>query len=571
MILSNKIFKSIFFILACILLLLPVTLALMSLYFNISPHYYELKPIETFSNYIYVLRNFGFEALFNQLIQKKDIQIIVFISFLFSIFFVTFCVKSREKTKELTYISDSKLYKDEAAIRHAKSMHKKDLNDNKSTTSGIQIHPKIKITELREQNNFLILGTTGAGKSTAFKPLVKQAIERGDYALIYDEKGEYTQSFFNKNTTILLAPWDARSASWDISSDIQNKQDAELLAQCLIPDSNSKDPLWDSGARIILVSMIMMLINTKRQAWGWEDIYKQLTTPLDLARSILVQHHPIVEPLLTPNSKTTTSFYAHMMSKLSWIETLATAWSKQNNKTFSLKEWVTENTKKRIVIVQADSQFKNLGEPLCNAIISFMTKHFLGLSNSSYRKTWLFVDEFANLPRNPNISAWLELGRSNGARSVLCTQSISQLHSIYSEDEANTILNLLSNVIAFRVGAVGSDAKNTASIFGKYEAEVPNYDHPDRIGTRSNEPLVKPSELIQLGQPTKHGVEGFMQIPSWNAVYKLRWPLFKDSGNAVKKVPAKWLTKSTSKPNIQPKVKQPANRLNKRKINNDVN
>lgn len=479
--------------------------------------------------------------------------------------FVTICFKSREKSKALTHISGPKLYKDKAAIWHAQSMHKKDLRDNKLTSSGIKIHPKIQITELREQNNFLILGTTGAGKSTVFKPLVKQAIKRDDYALIYDEKGEYTQSFFNKNTAVLLAPWDERSASWDISDDITNKQDAELLAQCLIPDSKNSEPLWDQGARIILVSMIMTLLHTKKRSWGWEDVYKQLIISPNQARSIFVEHYPMAESLLTPNSKTTTSFYVHIMSKLSWIGDLAKAWPNRHDNKFSLRNWVTKNSTKHIVIMQADSRFQGLGGPMCNAVISFMTKHYLALSNSSNRKTWLFIDEFANIPRNPNISKWLELGRAKGARSVLCTQSISQLHNIYGEEETDTILNLLSNVIAFRIGAAGSDALDTASIFGEYEAEVPNYDHPDRIGTRSYEPIVKPSELIHLGQPTKHGVEGFMQIPSWNAVYKLRWPIFKETSNAEQKVPAKWLTESTSKPNTQPKVKQQGNRLNKRK------
>ncbi|WP_100637090.1 type IV secretion system DNA-binding domain-containing protein [Marinomonas sp. ef1] len=566
MISLKKIFHYIVFILASILLSIPVSLVLISLYFNISYHNNELNIIKTFSNYFYIFKNFGLEVFINQLIQKKIIPIIIFIAFLPSMAFVTICFKSREKPKELIHISGPKLYKGKAAIRHAQSMHKKDLIDNNLTSSGIKIHPKIQITNLREENNFLILGTTGAGKSTAFKPLVQQAIERGDYAVIYDEAGALTEAFYNADTSILLAPWDKRGAYWDISDDIETKEDAELLAKCLIPDSKSPDPLWDSGARIILISMIMTLINTKKKAWGWEDIYKQLTFSPDQARSIFVKHHPLADSLLTPNSKTTTSFYVHIMTKLSWVQDLAKAWpNQQNNKTFSLKKWITEDNEKHVVIIQANSQFESIGEPLCNAVISFMTKHFLDPNNSTKRKTWLFIDEFANLPRNPSILKWLALGRARGARSVLCTQSISQIHNIYGEKETHSMLSLLSNVITFRMGAAGSDAEDTAKIYGLYDAEEPNYENPDNSGKRSSEPLVKTSDLVHLSQPTRKGVEGYMQIPSWHSAYKLRWPLFKPTGNAEKVIPAQWLTNSVSQRNTQPKVKQQGNRLNKRK------
>ncbi|EHR0552684.1 type IV secretion system DNA-binding domain-containing protein [Vibrio parahaemolyticus] len=512
--------------------------------------------------------------LWQNIIQLESTDVIIqyvltpfILSFSVSLLFVVFCIKSRQTEKQLSHVSGPKLYLGKKAIKHARTMHKKDLKLSSITSSGVNVHPKIKITLAREQNNFLILGTTGSGKSTVFKPLVKQAIERGDNAVIYDEKGEYTESFYRKETSVLIAPWDERGAKWNISHDIKSKQDAELFAQCLIPNSTNVDPLWDQGARIILVSMLMKLINQQSRTWGWSDLYKQLTFTPEVARSIFVEHYPLANSLLEPHSKTTQSFYVHIMSKLSWIEDLAKAWPKDLRIEFILSQWVKTDTTKNIVIIQADSQYQNLGEPLCNAIVSFMTKYYLSGSYSSKRRTWLFIDEFANLPRNPSISKWLELARSNGARTVLCTQSISQLHDIYGKDETSTILNLLSNVIAFRMGAAGQDAEETANIFGQYEAEIPNYEHRRRIGTRVERPLVRKSDLIHLSQPTQKGVEGYMQMPGWRSVYKLRWPLFKDIKSAPKKIPANWLTSINSKP----LTTRQTNRLNKRNSSHDVN
>lgn len=573
-------YKVLMFSLASIVLSIPVTFITVNIYWDMSSSLNIMLLLTVLLDFISTLRNptppIDLSTLWELFAHSKYsglifqfIGIPFLLSLTLSVLFIVLCLKSRVSSKQLTHVSGPKFYLGNKAIKHAQSKHKHDLRSSRMTPCGVNIHPKIKITQAREQNNFLILGTTGAGKSTVFKPLVKQAIERGDNAVIYDEKAEYTESFYHKQTSILIAPWDKRSAKWNISEDIKSKQDAELFAQCLIPTSPSADPLWDQGARIILVSMLMRLINEQENAWGWCDLYKQLTFSPEKARSIFVEHYPLANTLLEPNSKTTQSFYVHIMSKLNWIEDLAKAWPPQFKKEFSLSRWVKKDSAKRIVIIQADSQFQNLGEPLCNAIISFMTRHYLSGSNPSKKRTWLFIDEFANLPRNPSISKWLELARANGARSVLCTQSISQLHDIYGKDEANTILNLLSNVIAFRMGAAGSDAEDTANIFGQYEAEIPNYEHRKRIGTRIDKPLVKKSDLVQLTQPTRRGVEGYMQIPGWESVYKLRWPLFKSVRNTKKKIPAKWL--ADSKPRKQAINKNQTNRLNKRDANHDVN
>ncbi len=558
MILISRIYQTIIFILASILLAIPVTMALKGFSWIKSPHSNKMWLRE-------VLQNYGRDGDWQSVVHSENNAITLSVALALSVSFITFIFKSRHKSYELKYIAGPKLYSGRKAIRHAKAQHRKDLRGNPFTRTGIKVHPNIKITEAREQNNFLINGTTGAGKSTAFKLLVQLALNRGDYAVIYDEKGEYTESFYSPNNTILLAPWDKRSICWNICEDITTKQDAELLALCLIPDSKTPDPIWDQGARVIFVSMLMKLIHVQGNAWGWNDLYKQFMFSPDKARSEFVVHHPIVTSFIESESKTTQGFYVHIMSKLSWIEDLAKAWPEQSRSTFSLKSWLKDSQAKHVIMIQAHSQFPSLGEPLCNAILSLMTKHYLAGTFSSKRKTWLFIDEFANLPRNPNIKKWLELARENGARSVLCTQSISQLHSVYGKEETDSIINLLSNVITFRMGAAGDDAKYSANIFGEYTAETPDYDHPDRIGKREETPVVKASDLVQLGQPTRKGVEGYIQIPGWNAVYKLRWPLFQSIQKAKRKVPAKWVTTPYSKKPVTQKTQPQTNRLNKRK------
>lgn len=448
----------------------------------------------------------------------------------------------------LVHISGPKLYTEKQAVSHAKKMHKKDLRANKRAKAGIKIHPKITISTSREQTNFAVLGTTGSGKSTVIKPLVDAAIKRGDYALIFDEKKEYTKHFFFKDSTTLLAPWDSRGATWDLYLDITTKQDAFLVASCMIPAENSKEQLWIKGARLIFTGMIIFLIK-RRKPWGWPELASLLKKPQEEMLELLHKHFPIASSFIAEGSITTQGFYVNLISELSWLEELALAWPKTGISSFSVKDWVNKSSKKKVVIIQSDSRYNTIAAPMCNAIISMMTRYYLALEDNIDRRTWLFIDEAANLPPNPHIKKWLELARSRGARSVLGTQSISQLKGIYGLNSTDAMLNLLSNIIALRMGAAGDDAKYTADIFSERVVERPSSTDLNTSWKRTKEPIVEAFELTQLEQAGRQGVQGFLFIPGWNSIYKLRWPLYIPPAIAKEHCPAKWLSGSkTTKP-----------------------
>lgn len=469
--------------------------------------------------------------------------------------------KSSLKKKPLNYIDGPKLRFEKEASDHALSMHKEELK-NRKAKDGIYIHPKIKISNHREENNFLIFGTTGSGKSTMLKPMIKQVIDRGDTAILYDEKAEYTSMFYDDESTVLLAPWDSRSHIWDISKDIKTPEDAQLFAKCLLPTpQNDKDRLWIEGAQIIFTAMIEQLRQDyvdHGKKWGWSELSKQLCMDTDDMASLIKAYAPHATYLIQDQSKTTQGFLVHIASELDWIKTMAKAWPDFSKRTFSINEWLPETkSPKTKIIIQSHSRFEAVGAPLCSAFIAFMTSAYLAGGDSG-RRTWLFIDEFANLPKSPSIKKWLELSRSKGASSVLCTQSPSQLKSIYGEEDANTLMSLLSNIITLRISSAGSDAAEVSRMFGEQEVEVPNYDHKERIGHRQKQPVITATDLSELQPKTEKGVTGFLLIPGWRSVYKITWPYFNSPKCAPPFVEAEWVQE---KP--QPKAEN-LNRLNRR-------
>lgn len=448
----------------------------------------------------------------------------------------------------LIHISGPLLRYYSSAFKHARKIGKKECG--KSHRAGLFLHPKLSISRVRESGNIFVCGAQGSGKTVFITPLIDQVIQRGERAFIYDEKREFTALFYHPGSTLLIAPWDTRSAAWDIQADASNAVQAQLIAEHLIHDSD--DPLWANGARSIFAGMIEVL-NHSKETWGWQDLAHMLTTDESTLHKLLSQHYPRAARFIAEESKTTQSFFAQLNGSLGWIFTLAEAWPDANKATFSIYHWARNSKEtKSVVIVQADKRYKDIGAPLANAMIALMTSSILSQANSLSRELWLFIDELANLPRNDSLQQWMALGRSKGCRLVAGTQSISQLKKIYSEHGADNLMNMFTIFGAMRLGAVGETATQAAKSFGEREVERPTSsagpkERPAQNWHRETLPLVTASDLVHLPQPNSKGVEGYLLIPGYQSVYRLKWPYPRLSANSEEHLPARWLAQSSSK------------------------
>lgn len=439
------------------------------------------------------------------------------------------------------HIEGARLYIGKTANKIAEKRSKKAIKKEGIKSRGIKIHPDIFLTKKIEQANIAIFGTSGSGKTTLILSIIYQVLRRGEQAFIFDKKKELTPYFFNKSA-VLIAPWDKRSRVWDIAIDIRNHEDAKTVANNLIPNSNSNDPMWIKGARLIFAGMLISLYN-EEDVWGWNDIVKRLNLPQGEMLSLLERHYPLASSFIIENSKTTQGFYVNLISELSWIESLGVAWGESTQAKFSIRDWIASKDKRvaQTIIVQSDERYESMGAPICNALISLMTTYFLVQSERDARPTWLFIDEMANLPVNPDLINWLELARSRGGRTLIGTQSISQIKSSYGDYDADTILNLLSTIVSLRVGSAGSESEYVSNIFGTKIVDRPSTHIGDRTWSRCEESVVEERKLSQLELPSKKGVTGFLLVPSWNAVFRLTWPFFKRKKIAEEQELADWV------------------------------
>lgn len=439
-----------------------------------------------------------------------------------------------------THVSGPILLKDKEAFRHAKKSNRDEIVDD-VMGKGLFLHPEVQISKLRELGNIFVFGQQGSGKSVIVKPIIKESIDRGAHVLIYDQKREYTVLFHDKNT-ILISPTDQRGVPWNISADITNVQQASLLAECFIPENG--DEFWEKGARLIFSACLIYLIKTK-ESWGWSDIQQTMGFSESKLKAIFTIYYPAAAKLIEEQSKTTQGFLTILVTRLSWLEDLATAWPDCENG-FSISNWVDESTSKKVMIIPSDPLYPNLSGSLCSAVFSLASQYALSLEDSDTRRILFAVDELGNLPRSDSIEKWLSLGRSKGICTIAGTQSISQLHDIYGEEKTETILSLFSNVICLRLGSSGRSSQKASESFGNKTVKLPVISI-DPFGNKSttwqltDKAVVQAESITHLPQASKKGVQGFLCVNGWNAVYKLVWPFPIINKIAKEYEPAPWL------------------------------
>lgn len=464
------------------------------------------------------------------------------------------------------HVKGPKLYQHKLANQHAKKYFKTQLKTKGAIAGLALLNTNVLITRASEVGSILCVGGQGSGKTSFILPLMKQTFERPQTRnFVFDEKKEFTRQFFDPSNTVLIAPWDARSMQWDIQRDCRSLVEAQMIAECLIPDSD--DPLWSNGARIIFTGMLLVLIQEKNQ-WGWQELAQMLTRDEKLLFDEFEAIYPLAARFIHDSSKTTQSFFAQILGHLGWIITLAEAWPNSYDNGFSITEWATsEAPDKRNLIVQGDPRYKTIGAPITSAFVTLMTTAVLAQNTDLKKEIFLYLDELSALPPTPALLDWAKLSRSKGGRTVAGVQSVSMLNDLYGIDGTDSLLNLFHHFVSMRLGAAGKSAEYTAAIFGKRQVE---YKHTSGQGEsastqwqRDEINLVEPEDITQLPDPSvKGGVHGFLTIPGRNAVYQLRWNIPEYPNIAPEYQAADWL--SNSRKSTPPETPTPEPSISKR-------
>ena len=391
----------------------------------------------------------------------------------------------------------------------------------------------IAVPAADETKHFKLIGTTGAGKSTAITELLSGALRRGDRAIIADPDGGYMRRFFDaRRGDVILSPFEPGGAKWDLFGEIREEYDIDQLALALIPDHEGQDRSWRGYARTLFAA-----VTSQARAAAVSDV-KKLFELLVVAKkselAMLVRGTPAQPFFEEHNDRMLDSIRSVLTSAVGALQHVA----RQESSPLSVKQWVRSGRGVLFIPYRA-GQIAALRSTVSAWMRLGIFEAMSGPASESAdgrmqdQKLWFVVDELDALGQIDGLKDALARLRKFGGRCVLGFQSVAQVSSTYGKGEAQTIVENCGNTLILRCSASehGGTSQFASRLIGQREvvqisrskSRSPSSFLPSITESehRHIEPAVMDSEIERLPD-----LAGFLKLashPDWLQV-RLRLP-----------------------------------------------
>lgn len=357
-----------------------------------------------------------------------------------------------------------------AAEHAAQSGRRLTAGRERGASMGVTI-AGIPVPVADETKHFKIIGTTGAGKSTAITELLSGALRRGDRAVIADPDGGYMTRFFDAGRgDVILSPFEPGGAKWDLFGEIREEYDIDQLALALIPDHEGQDRSWRGYARTIFTA-----VTSQARAAAVADVKKLfellvVTPKSELA--MLVAGTPAQPFFEEHNDRMLDSVRSVLTSAVRTLEYVA----RQESPPLSVKQWIRSGSGVLFIPYRAGqiaavrstvSAWMRLG--IFEAMSQPASESADGRLED--RKLWFVVDELDALGQIDGLKDALARLRKFGGRCVLGFQSVAQVSSTYGKGEAQTLVENCGNSLILRCSASehGGTSQFASRLIGQRE------------------------------------------------------------------------------------------------------
>jgi len=363
----------------------------------------------------------------------------------------------------------------------------------------------VKIPYSCETLQFLLVGATGTGKTTAEEEIVTTLGSRPDARMIIVDPGGNLLSKYYKQGDKILNPFDRRSEPWSIFNEVRKNYDCDRLAKSIVPDGVGGDKSWHHYAQV-LISETMLALAKKGEATT-EALIKWVTQSkvADLENLLLGTAASGLFDENAAKALASTRFVA--TSHLNPHKYLRSG-------EFSLRSWLTEE-KGSLFITFREDMAESL-KPLIGCWVDVIANAVLSLNPDHNRRLCFLLDELPSLGRVNAMESLLVRGRKFGVCVFGMIQSTSQLDYLYGREQAIVLRSCFRNLLVLGGSKTDFDtAEELSKGLGEVEVDRTQYNSSSSLAgpskgrslQRVTERLVLPNEIAELPN-----LEGFFAL-----------------------------------------------------------
>lgn len=290
---------------------------------------------------------------------------------------------------------------------------------------------------LAERQHSFVIGANGTGKTILISKIVEQIRARGDKAVIYDKKGDYTKWFYDSKKDKILNPFDVRGESWSLLSEIENIVSVKQMAKAFIPEKESQggdSKIWDEAGRLAFTEIVNKLHYQGESLSNREIVDRILKSTIKEVEKILKGTYG--QSIVDSQSPRTASSVLFVLA--AHFNSLKLANSKPGE-SFSIRDWVLGDEEDSMLFLTSQENLSGELAPLQTAWMEIVIGAILSKDADSNRKTWVIIDELPAINKIPSLGSALATVRSFGGCFILGMQNIAQLREVYGRNAAQNI------------------------------------------------------------------------------------------------------------------------------------
>lgn len=309
---------------------------------------------------------------------------------------------------------------------------------------------RIPIPRENETNHFLLVGSTGTGKTELALSMARTLAERGERVVFID----YGANFLTRiarTGDFILNPFDRRSVCWVPWLELRSESDYMMMARAIVPDGMGDSRSWHGLAQQLVGAALRACVENGRNTVR-EFLALLISTPDEL--EVFAAGTPAAVMTQKGNEKMFANTRNVLMEYLEPWRFLREP--EQGERGFAIHaliegQYDREGKDGRVFRPWLFMTFRDdqraAMQYLSATWMELVIRAKLRLPEDRKRRIWEFIDELAACKRIQSLPDELAFVRKKGGAAVIGVQDVAQIRGIYGQETAQTMLQNLKTKV----------------------------------------------------------------------------------------------------------------------------